>query len=429
MSNPPHAKAAARASSSAFVVLFATLSVMFALGQLNRSAGGVMSTVLNDELALGAARLSIVTGVLFLAQGLMQLPAGILLDRFGPRRTIPALAAIAAIGSCVFALSGGWIGLSVGRALTGIGFAAVMSGTYVLFTRWVAPERFSTISGRFLFIGGAGGLFATTPLAVAVELIGWRTTFLWLGAAILAICVLTYALIRDAPEGEEKAGPAATPTLRETIVGLGTVLSNKAIWPMLIVAICIYSPSQVLLGIWAGPFLQDVHGMDAIDRSHVLLAMALAMNTGALIFGPLERIFDARRGVVLASMALIALLFALLAATAYASLWQTIVLFVAIPLISPFFIVVMSHAQAMFPRAVVGRAITSVNMFASAGIFIMQNLTGLAIDAVPHESGTGSLLGYRLVFLVMAATFALATLIYSRTPEMRPSEQRAKVKI
>lgn len=424
MSKRPAANKAA-ASSSAFLVLFATLSAMFALGQLNRSAGGVMSTVLHEELALGAAHLSIVTGALFLAQGLMQLPSGVLLDRFGPRRTIPALAAVAAAGCWVFAYSADWVGLTAGRALIGIGFAAGMSGTYVLFTRWVGPERFSTVSGRFLFIGGSGGLVATTPLAVAIELVGWRATFLWIGAAILATCVVAYILVRDSPDGDTDACPGSNATLWETIAGLGAVLRNRAIWPMLIVGICIYSPSQVLLGIWAGPFLQDVHGLNAIDRSHILLAMALAMNTGALIFGPLERLFDARRSVVLASMALIAILFATLAVAAYASLWQSVVLFIAIPLISPFFIVVMSHVQAMFPRTLAGRAITSANMFGTAGIFVMQNLTGLAVAAVPHETGTGSVTGYRLVFLVMAATFVLATLIYSRTPEVRPSDPSA----
>ena len=138
--------------------------------------------------------------------------------------------------------------------------------------------------------------------------------------------------------------------------------------------------------------------------------------------GPIERFFDARRGVILACMGLIALLFAVLAAAAYASLWQTVAIFIAVSLASPFYIVVMSHAQAMFPRGAAGRALTSVNMFASAGIFFVQNLTGLAIEAVPHATGTGSVEGYRLVFLIMAVMFALAALVYSRTPELRPSD-------
>jgi MFS family permease len=412
---------AAGGTAVPFVILFASLSVMFALGQLNRSAGSVISPVLNEELALGASRLSIITGVLFLAQGLMQLPAGILLDRYGPRRTIPNLSALAAVGLFVFALSAGWSGLVAGRALIGIGFAAVMSGTYVLFTRWVPPDQFSTVSGRFLFIGGAGGLIATTPLALAIDLFGWRATFFWMGIATLATCVLTYAFVRDTPGTDNKASAVPSASLWEIATGLGAVLRNRAIWPMLLVGLCIYAPSQILLGIWAGPFLQDIHGLEAIERSHILLAMALCINTGALIMGPLERRFDARRGVVLASMGLIALLFAILAAVAYASLWQTIAIFVAVSLVSPFYIVVMSHAQAMFPRGAAGRALTSVNMCASSGIFFVQNLTGIAIDAVPHASGTASLDGYRLVFLIMAAMFALATLVYSRTPEIRPS--------
>jgi MFS family permease len=415
---------AAQRATAPFVILFTTLSAMFALGQLNRSAGGVISPVLAEELSLGASRLSIVIGAPLLAQGLMQLPAGILLDRYGPRRTIPALAALGAIGLFVFALSADWLGLVAGRALIGVGFAAVMSGTYVLFTRWVPPHQFSTVSGRFLFIGGAGGLMATTPLAVAIDLVGWRTTFFWMGVVTLAICVLTVTLVRDTPPGEEKAPASSSESLWQVAAGLGAVLRNRAIWPMLLVGLCIYTPPQILLGLWAGPFLQDIYDLPAIERSHILLAMALCTNTGALIMGPLERRFDARRRVILTIMGLIALLFAVLAAFAYTSLWQTVAVFIGVSLISPFYIVVMSHAQAMFPRASAGRALTAVNMCASGGVFFVQNLTGLAIEAVPHASGTGSLDGYRLVFASMAAIFALATLIYTRMPEIRPSEPR-----
>jgi MFS family permease len=421
--SPQSLAAPTGAARRPFILIFCSLCAIFALGQFHRSAGGVLAPVLNEELGLGAARIAIVTSALFLMQGLAQLPVGVLLDRFGPRATIPTLAALGGIGSCVFALSDGWLGLVAGRMLIGTGFAAVMMGGYVLFTRWVAPDRFSTVSGRLLFIGGAGGLVATTPLAFSIEQVGWRGTFLGLGLATFAMCAVTYAIIRDAP-GSGSARPAPLPrapaTMREAVRGLGSVLRTPTIWPLLAVGLCLYSPAQVLLGIWAGPFLRDIHQLGPLERSHILLVMALAMSSGALIFGPLERWLGMRKRLVLAVFALIALLFVALAAFAHASLAATIALFVVILLASPVFVVVIAHCQAMFPRELAGRAIACLNMSAILGIVLLQNATGFVIAAVPHGDGTGALLGYRLVFVTMAAVFAAATLLYARISEVEP---------
>lgn len=426
--HPSPLAATAPAARGPFVLIFCSLCAIFALGQFHRSAGGVLAPVLNEELGLDATRIAVVTSALFLTQGLVQLPIGVLLDRFGPRLTIPTIAALGGLGSCVFALSESWLGLVAGRMLIGSGFGAVMMGSYVIFTRWVAPERFSTISGRLLFIGGAGGLLATSPLAFSIEQIGWRGTFFGLGLATFAMCAVTYAIVRDAPAtGAARPGhPSRAPaSLAEAVRGLGSVLRNPTIWPLIIVGLCLYSPAQVLLGIWAGPFLRDVHGLGPLERSHVLLMMALAMSTGALVFGPLERMLGMRKRLVLAGFTLISALFLVLTFFAHASLWLTVALFTLIVLLSPVFVVVIAHCQAMFPREFAGRAISTINMSAIIGIFVMQNATGFIIAAAPSDGGTGSVLGYQFVFVTMAAVFAAATMIYSRTTEVAPTAPAA----
>ncbi len=370
------------------------------------------------------AELAGVISALFLAQGLSQIPVGILIDRYGPRAIIPSFAIIGAVGTMVFATATQGMTLGLGRLLTGLGFSATVMGSFVLTTRWVAPERFTTISGRFLFIGGMGSLLATTPLAYAIETIGWRATFGWLAALTLLGATLTWLVVRNEPPGSKHA-PAVQPIgLRSLLAEWASILRNRRIWPILVVGLVLYSPQQILLGLWAGPFFDDVHHLGAVPRSQILFVMALGMNLGYMGFGPLERRLNRRRPIILTAMGTIAALFAVVGAYAYSSAWLSAIAFCAISIVAPFFIVSMSHALAFYPQRFSGRVMSTLNMTCIVGVVFVQNLTGLIVTAFPSADGGGSVTGYRWVFAAMAALYAAAALLYSVTPEARPDQPR-----
>jgi sugar phosphate permease len=413
--------------SPAFATIFVALSILLIVGQLHRSSGGVLLPALAGTMPLSLAQLASIVSAMFLAHGLSQIPAGIALDRYGPRIVIALLALVAALGSWVFAESHGAGTLGLGRAMLGAGFAATVMGSFVLLTNWVPPEKFSTMSGRVLFIGGMGGLLATTPLAMLIEAIGWRATFHWLAAITLAGGIVAWLVIRDRPADATAALAAkATPpaTFAGVIKGWAAVVRDRRIWPILIVGFVLYSPQQVLLGLWAGPFLDDIHHLGAVPRSHILLAMAIATTVGSLAFGPVERRLDVRRPLVLGSMALVSALFALLALFSYASLWQSALIFCAISLVAPFYIVTLSHALALFPQPLSGRVISTVNMTCVIGVVLVQNLTGIIVAAIPQATGATPAEAYRWIFGTMAALLAAAMLVYSTTAEVRPSAAR-----
>lgn len=408
--------------SARFIWMFVALCVLFSLGQFHRSSGAVLSPVFVEELALSAGQVGFVIGGMFIFQGLAQLPSGVLLDRYGTRIVLPTMTLVAVVGSILIGFAESWIGVFIGRAMLGFGFATSLLGAYTVFVRWGTPEIIATITGRYLFIGGAGALFATLPLAWALERFEWRAVFLALAVATLIATVITYIVVRDAPPGEPEAKPdAPKKTLRGSILGLGLVLKDRRMWPALSIALFMYSPLQVLIGLWAGPFLKDVHHVEAIERSYILLAMALGMDIGMLMFGPIERFFNTRRTVVLTATALIAVMFAVLAIWAYAHLWVASALFVLITLSAPYFVVVLAHSQVQFPPEFASRVVSLINLLAITGIFVTQYLSGLVIGAVTDDpTVTGSVLGYRLVFTLMAVLYLLITLIYSRTRDIPP---------
>jgi len=411
---------AAPLRSAHFVLMFLSLSALFAMGQFHRSSGAVVSTVFGADLGLNAGQLGLAIGAMFIAHGLCQPPVGVLLDRFGARRILAGALLIAVTGCLTIAAAQSAAALIVGRLLLGIGFAAGMAGPYVVFVNWAPPNAIATLTGRLMFMGGLGGICATAPLALFIDAYGWRTAYVGLAALTLVAGVVAVVVTRDHPPGEAERRALSRPrTLKESFTGLIAVARSRRLRPILVAAVFLYAPMQTLVGLWAGPFLKDVHGLDPVASSHVILAAALGMSAGMLIYGPLERRLDRRRVVVVAAALVIALLFGALAAGAYANLTLVVPIFVAIAVAAPFFVVVLAHAQGLFEPHLAGRVVACVNLLGVSGIFVMQNVTAQIIEAVPHPPGTtGSALGYRLVFGLVAVVFVLLAAVYSRTAEI-----------
>lgn len=405
-----------------FIFMFCVLCLLFALGQFHRSSGSVLAPVLVDELSLNAQQIGVVMGSMFLAQGLIQIPFGLLIHRYGCRITMSTTALIAVAGSLMISFAPDWTSILAGRFLLGIGFAAALLGAYTVFVKWSDPRNIASLTGRFLFFGSVGGLFATAPFAYLIEIFSWRSVFLFIGIATLAMAIATYLSVRDIPAAQDTKSSTSEPiTLRNSIVGLLFVLKDRRIWPALSISMFMYAPLQVLIGLWAGPFLKDMHHISAIDRSYILFAMAVGMNIGMLIYAPIEQYFNTRRKVILGAMAFISALFVFLAAFGYAHVWMAVPLFIVITVSAPFFVLVLAHTQALFDAEFASRVVSLVNLLAISGIFVMQYLTGFLISLVTDDPNiTGSTLGYRLVFASVGIVFFLMMLSYRRTQDIPP---------
>ena len=395
-----------------FLAVFAALAALFAIGQFHRSAGGVLGTTLAADFGLGAEAIGIAMGAMFLAQGVAQLPAGLLLDRFGPRLIIPLVTLLAAAGCIVLALASDATTVLLGRILIGIGFSATLMGSVVLLGRWSGPGQHSTITGRFLFIGMMGGLFATTPLVLLLAAVGWQAVFLGLTAVTVAVAALGWAVLRDWPP-DRGAPPSPPPSGGLGLGGVWEVLRSRRFLPFLLVGSLLYCTPQVLLGLWAAPYLREVHGLDAVWTGHALMTMAVAMGLGALVFGPIERRSRGGGGVVCAGALTVAAAFAGLALLGGdAPLVATALCLVAI-LGSGYFVVTLAQAQALFPPELSGRVVSLVGTLGVVGIFAVQALTALVLARFPDAGGAlARPEGYSAVFGLMAALQAFVALVW-----------------
>jgi len=394
---------------------------LLVIAQLHRGSGGVVSPELNRVFGLGAAEIGFVIGAMMLASALVQVPAGLAFDRFGTRRTVAALALVALLGSVLFATADGFAGLALARFLIGTGFAGAVTSIMLLAMHWAPPERYATVAATVLAISSLiGGLLATTPLALALAAFGWTPTFLAVALACALVIVLAYAVMRDAPSGAT-VRRAGQESLGDSVLGLGALLGDADLRRIFAMAACTIAPFACTGGLWAGPYLQDIHGLGRDQASYVLLGMALMLNLGTLAYGPLDRWSGSRRGVVRAGAGASLLLLAGLALLPRPPLWLAVSLLLGVALASPFYVTLTAHGRSFVPLERAGRLITTINLSALAAAFGAQWLCGLLVGLTSGSDGLGSPLGYRLVFAFLATMLLAALLIYRAAPERPPA--------
>ena len=407
--------------SGGAVGIMASLCAAYVVSQFYRSSNAVIAPNLVGDVGLSPEQLGALTGAFFLAFAVAQIPVGVLLDHFGPRRTISAMLGFAVVGALVFAAAPTWAWLTLGRALMGLGCAAIFMGSLVVCARWFPPDRFATVSAFILSLGGTGGLLSTTPLALATEAVGWRGAFVGMAAITAAAGVLVYLVVRDAPRGHPYHARRPE-TLGAVLRGLREVLLEPRLPFILVMAFVAYPVVATVLTLWAGPYLHDVHALGGVARGNVLLVMATALILGTLCFGPLDRLFDTRKGVVICGALATAAVLAGLAIAPTSALWLVVGLFGLLGAVGGFSVVIIAHGRAIFTERLVGRAVTVVNFAAFAGVAAMQMVTGLIIGAFPAADGVAPEAAYRMVFAFLAATVVMALVFYIRVDDARPSQ-------
>ncbi len=394
------------------------LAVMIALAimsQFYRSSNGVIAPELMADLSIGVGDIGWSSGSFFVIFALLQIPIGVLFDRYGVRRVLSAMLIFAVIGSWIFAVSQSIGPLVVGRFLIGLGFAGGMVGSLVVLSRWHTPARFTQAMTLLFAMANVGSLLATLPLAAANDWIGWRVTFLVLGAATAVIVLVFYAIVRDAPEDAIERG-GRPQTLADSLRGMRDVIRVPGllnVMPMIGIG---YASIVTIVGLWGGPYLHDVYGLDGVARGNLLSVMAIALVLGTLAYGPIRQKACSFRPVVVIGGIASAALMIILAVVSTAPVWATASLLIAICFIGAYSVVLMAHGVALVPPELAGRGSTTLNAALMGGTAILQIVSGEVIRLV--QGWTGSLAhGYAAFFLLLGALTLAAAVIYHRAPE------------
>lgn len=373
-----------------------------------RINNAMIAPALVDEFGFGPAELGFVTGAFFVAFALAQLPLGLALDLYGPRRVVATLLAIAAFGGLVYVTATDIVGLTVGRFLIGVGMAASLTGCITAGRLWFPPERLASITAALLAMTALGGMVASGPMAALLTVVPWRGVIAGLAGACLVLMLTVLAIVPR----HDAAGASAD--LDRPWRAYGTILTSLRFWRFTPVAMGGVAVAIAYQSLWAPLWLRDVAGYDATMQAWVLFAMFTAILFGSLGFGWLSARLGGRpqalQALALGGFALSILLQALLAATrgglAPGLLWTASSLFFACPMAA------YAIVARTFPPGTAGRAASAVNALQFATVFLTQWLIGAVIGAFPGTADGGYAVQGHLASLWAVITLQVLALLW-----------------
>jgi MFS family permease len=383
-------------------VVFIPFASGFFLSILLRYVNAVIARDLAADFALSPSDLGLLTSAYFLVFAAFQIPLGVLLDRFGPRRVLAALLLFAAAGGLVFGLAQGVATLALGRALLGLGVSGCLMGAIKAFTLWFPLSRLATLNGWILAIGALGAMSATAPVEALAGAAGWRAVFYVLAACSAAVAALIFFVV------PERALPGAGETWSRQFSEIGAILSSVYFWRVALPLVVVHGAYQALQGLWLAPWLADVGGQSRSEVALTLLAGSLAYGVGSVIFGTLADRMAARLTAFKSGMALAVGAFFVIAAGAREGAVAVVMLYgfgacaAALP-----YAILSQH----FPRGLTGRVITASNIFMFVASFAFQWGVGVVLRLWPADEGRYPAEAYAVSFGILGV-LQLAVLLW-----------------
>ena len=348
-------------------------------------------------------------GAFFYSFGLMQLPMGPLLDRFGARAVISLLACIGAASAAFFAISNNSTMVILARAGIGIGMAAVLMGSYKIFTTWFLPREFATLSGLLISIGNLGAIGATAPLVWLSETLGWRGACLCMAIITLLLAVVMYMVAQDHPPQQADTPPPAAPSMAGIASGLRTVFSSSLFWRLAPLSFASYGALIAVQGLWGGPYLMDIYGMNKVAAGNILLAVPIGVVCGAPLWGHWSDRLGRRKLPILLGQGAMLLIFSSLAMDLRLPGWGLFLQYWLFGATGGACFVLYAQVKETFPLSIVGTALTALNFFVVLGAAMFQHMMGLIMDNwQPSITGNLPIAAYQWGFGASAALLALA---------------------
>ena len=411
--NTTSPSAAAMTTAMALRV-FLPFALGYFLSYLYRVVNAVIAPDLIADLGLDASTLGLLTAVYFLTFAAFQLPLGMLLDHYGPRRIEAGLLVFASLGALLFAIAPNTQALIVARGLIGFGVSACLMAAFKAYVMWFPRERLALINGFQMMAGGLGALAATQPVEFALGFTDWRGVFWVLAALTLVSAVMVYIVVP-----EHGGGRHPNAKISDTWAGVKEVFTSAQFWRVAPQCVLSQATFTATVGLWSGPWLRDVAGLERAAVAEHLFWIASAMIAGFLSWGliaeRLLRFFDVRPMTIAAIgmsgfmvvQALIVVEFPLSHPALTSMVWMAFGFFGTAG------IVPYAALSQAFPAHLAGRVNTALNLLVFVMAFAAQWAIGAVIDLWPQTASGGYAPdGYQVAFAVMLALQVLALAWY-----------------
>ncbi len=376
------------------------------LSYLFRAVNAVVAPDLVADIGLSASGLGLLTAAYLFAFAAFQLPLGILLDRYGPRRVQTFLLLTAGCGALLFGFAESEGLLIAARAMIGLGFAGGLMASFKAVALWAPPGRMPLLNSWVMAFGGIGVIAASTPADLAVQEFGWRAVFIALALITALVAVAIWTIVPRRGEERQSAGEP----LSQQLKALGTIYTSREFWrvaPIITMTCATHIAVQTL---WAGPWLADVGGLERDTVALVLTGMALSFTVGILGGGAMAdwvRKFD--HGPLFIMMIASGLFIISVAGLIFAPVAWMLPLWIVFAAMGQLGVLGYPYLSEYFGAHLAGRAGTAINLLVFGGAFGIQYGIGRVLDFWP-VSETG---GHPPEAYHTALGIALAALVVS----------------
>ncbi len=393
---------------------------IYFIGFFQRMSVGALSEDLQREFSLSSTALGAFSSIYFYVYMVMQIPAGILADTLGTRKTVTIGGIVAAFGSILFGLAPNVAVAYVSRFLVGLGVSVVLIPILTSNTRWFYPREQATMTGLGGFIGNLGGVLAQTPLVLLSAALTWRLTFISIGVASILGAVICFLVVRDSPE--EMGLPAVAPAAKKKekvnfLHAYGEVFRSPDMWPLFIPSLVVYGSIIAFTGTFALQYLSNIYQLDETHAGNLTLVFTVIAAASNLGTGVISDRLGHRKPMLLICMAINLLVWVVMTFfSAHLNVALICVIMVLFGIAAGVLPLCLTLAKETASPALSGVPTSATNTFAIIGAAVLPILFGAALDHFrPVFSGHALYSRTFAVLLILAVIGFISALFAKET--------------
>ncbi len=396
------------------IIIWSLVAIFYFYENVLQVSPAIMVPELMASFHITAKELGHLAAFYFYAYASMQVPVGVLIDRFGPRKLATVAILACAVGSYVFSHADQLGIAEIGRTLIGFGSAFAVVSCMKLAANWFPSDRFTFLTGLMVTIGFSGAVAGETPLALLVNHIGWRSTLFWMGHIGLALTVLTWLIVRDAPKNSPKISNGTH--FSDIWKGLKFISKNRQTWLVMLYGGLIFAPTSIFGALWGVPFLMRAHHLSRPEAATMISAFYMGWVIAGPAAGLASDLMKRRKPLMwLSAVGTFCTMLALLYLPFHTHALLTGLSF-SFGIFSTGFLPSFSIIREISPREATGTAIGLMNMCNMIGGALGQPLVGYFLDkqwdgAVEHGARIYSLNAYHVALAAIPVMIGMAIII------------------
>ncbi|MHC1720747.1 MAG: MFS transporter [Clostridiaceae bacterium] len=405
-------------------IVWGTLIMLYLVAFFQRLSVGAIAGDLQSTFGMSAAQIANLGAMYFYAYTIMQIPAGIMADKLGPRLTVVSGTILAGIASMAFSYSTSIEMAYASRLFVGVGVSVVFLSLLKIIGNWFPADSFASMSGLTMFMGNMGGLLAQAPLVIVVGLIGWRSSFFAMGVVTIILSAAVFIIVKNSPAdiGLPEVNPQPEKAAGESgniLVQLLYIIKNPRIWCPSIAYAGLHGCFILFSGTFGITYLGYAYGLDKIAASNIVSIVIIAAAVASVSMGFITDSLKLRKPpmIVLSAMSIIAwgiLIFVKL------QMWYIYIFAALVGMGVSISVMGLSMGKELSNPQYSGMAMSIVNVTGFLFAALMPVICGRIID-ISVAAGSAQAVAYQRGFIVCLAASLLSLLMSMMSKETKCS--------